>query len=169
MSYRKIDTEIAQKLMGQIHDLPDFEAILIWYDRFLTAGEEFNQAILEAIDNSAAFTMVITPNITTKRDGGQDNFVVAYEYPHAKEQNRPIVPVQLESGICNLKQLRLAFDNIVEPITLGEAHVLFHEAMPTIPSATSYTTERLYYLGRAYLYITTKVISTKCWNYAIKL
>jgi len=93
MSYRKMDTEVAQKLMKRIHDLPNFEAVSIWYDRFLTAGEEFNSEILKAIENSTLFTMAVTPNITTKRDDGTNNFVVSHEYPHAKSTKCPIVPI----------------------------------------------------------------------------
>ena len=150
MSYRKMDTEVAQKLMSQTHDFPDFDAISIWYDRFLTAGEAFNEEIFEAIDKSTAFIMVITPNITSKREDGQDNFVVAKEYPRAKKSNRLIVPINAGDEICDLKQLHEAFEGIEDPASLDTVYIFLRNLMPSLPRADSYNAEQLYYRGRAY-------------------
>ncbi len=41
LSYRKKDRKYANELMHLIHDIPNFRDIAIWYDEFLTPGENF--------------------------------------------------------------------------------------------------------------------------------
>jgi len=149
MSYRKNDAKTAQSLMTKIHDLKDFEAVSVWYDRFLTIGEEFNDKILEEIAKSAAFAMTITQNITTKHADGSENYVAKKEYPYAVETMRPIVPIKAGDG--DYSTLSQVFEGIDAPISLEEAERCFRSTMPNLPKDSTYTTERLYYLGRAYL------------------
>ncbi|MDR0917940.1 MAG: DUF2225 domain-containing protein [Oscillospiraceae bacterium] len=158
MSYRKDDVIVAQNIMRQIHDLSDFEAISIWYDRFLDAGKEFNNDILKAVKDSKAFSMVITPNITTKRRKKidnkiveTDNYVVKKEYPYACEKEKPIIPLYESGGGYNLNELKAAFKNIPNPIDIKQAEPHLRSIFPNLPTIDSYNSERLYYLGRAYL------------------
>jgi len=88
LSYRKKDRAHAREVMRLIHRNPSCRDVAIWYDEFLTPGEDFNDSIREAFDRSSLFTLVVTPNIL--EDG---NYVMEQEYPMAMGAGRPIMPV----------------------------------------------------------------------------
>ena len=56
--------------MRLIHQNDFCRDIAIWYDEYLEPGENFNNAILKAIEKSKLFTMVVTPNLIN-----EDNYV----------------------------------------------------------------------------------------------
>ncbi|MCF0114870.1 MAG: toll/interleukin-1 receptor domain-containing protein, partial [Erysipelotrichaceae bacterium] len=58
LSYRKKDRKYAQELMRLIHENDFCRDIAIWYDEFLTPGENFNSEIGAALDKSKLFAMV---------------------------------------------------------------------------------------------------------------
>ncbi|MBR5641982.1 MAG: TIR domain-containing protein [Firmicutes bacterium] len=91
LSYRKKDRVKAQELMRLIHKNPVCRDIAIWYDEFLTPGEDFNHAIKEMLEKSDLFTMVITPNLVN-----EVNYVMTTEYPAALELKKPVLPVEME-------------------------------------------------------------------------
>ncbi|MDR0917942.1 MAG: tetratricopeptide repeat protein, partial [Oscillospiraceae bacterium] len=150
MSFRKADVVSAQKLMREIHNLTGFESISIWYDRFLIAGQDFNNAIFKEIEQSKAFLMVITPNIVAKCKDGTDNFIVIKEYLYACENNIPIIALYESDCDYNLDDLRAVFKGIPNPIDIKQAEPYLRSLFPNLPSIDSYTSERLYYLGQAY-------------------
>lgn len=63
LSYRKKDRRYAQELMRLIHKNKLCQDMAIWYDEFLVPGENFNEAIADAMNRCSLFTMVVTPNI----------------------------------------------------------------------------------------------------------
>jgi hypothetical protein len=67
LSYRKKDRIYAQELMKIIHSNEKFRDIAIWYDEFLTPGENFNNEIMDALNKSDLFTLVVTPNLSKSR------------------------------------------------------------------------------------------------------
>lgn len=92
LSYRKKDRRYAQELMRLIHKNKLCQDMAIWYDEFLVPGENFNEAIADAMNRCSLFTMVVTPNIVEP-----DNYVMRQEYPEAKKTGKPILPVELIS------------------------------------------------------------------------
>lgn len=91
LSYRKKDHKYANELMRLIHKNDFCRDIAIWYDEYLTPGENFNDAISDALKKSDLFTMVVTPNLVNEK-----NYVESVEYPEAMKQKKPILPVELE-------------------------------------------------------------------------
>jgi len=91
LSYRKKDRKYAQELMKLIHSNEFARDIAIWYDEFLTPGENFNNAISEALEKCDVFTLAVTPNLINEK-----NYVLTTEYPMAKAANKPILPVEME-------------------------------------------------------------------------
>lgn len=91
LSYRKKDRKYANELMRLIHKNNFCRDIAIWYDEYLTPGENFNDAISYALKKSDLFTMVVTPNLVNEK-----NYVESVEYPEAMKQKKPILPVELE-------------------------------------------------------------------------
>lgn len=91
LSYRKKDRKYANELMRLIHQNDFCRDIAIWYDEYLVPGEDFNNAITKALKKSDIFTMVVTPNLVN-----ETNYVQTKEYPAAVQQNKTIIPTELE-------------------------------------------------------------------------
>ena len=90
LSYRKKDRACAQELMRLIHKNDFCRDIAIWYDEFLTPGENFNDSIKVALEKSELFALAVTPNIINEK-----NYIMSVEYPMAKQLGKPIVPAEL--------------------------------------------------------------------------
>lgn len=90
LSYRKKDKEYAQQLMQLIHKNDVCRDVAIWYDEYLIAGENFNDAIEEAIKKSDFFGMTVTPNLVN-----EENYVMTTEYPIAVKEGKTIIPIEL--------------------------------------------------------------------------
>jgi len=90
LSYRKKDRIHANRLMRLIHKNDFCRDIAIWYDEFLTPGENFNDNIRKALDKSGLFVLAVTPNLVNEK-----NYVMTVEYPEAKKAGKTILPVEL--------------------------------------------------------------------------
>lgn len=90
LSYRKKDRKYAQELMRLIHKNDFCRDIAIWYDEFLTPGENFNDAIREALQKSNLFVLTVTPNLVN-----EENYVMTMEYPMAQREGKSILPAEL--------------------------------------------------------------------------
>lgn len=99
VSYRKKDREFAQRLIKMIHDRPGGEAIAVWYDEFLVAGEDYNDSIDEELRNCDLVALVVTPNLLEKSKDSQGNVVYNYvqriEYPNAVQQGKAVMPSEM--------------------------------------------------------------------------
>ena len=90
LSYRKKDREYAHRLMRLIHKNDFCEDIAIWYDEFLTPGEDFNSSIVDAMEKSQLFVLTVTPNLVN-----EDNYVMTTEYPMAADRGKTIFPAEM--------------------------------------------------------------------------
>jgi len=90
LSYRKKDRKYAQELMRLIHKNDFCRDIAIWYDEFLTPGENFNDAILAALKKSDLFVLTVTPNLVN-----EVNYIMTEEYPAACQEKKPIIPATM--------------------------------------------------------------------------
>ncbi len=91
LSYRKKDRAYAQELMKLIHRNDFCRDIAIWYDEFLTPGEDFSDAIEAAMKKSDLFALAVTPNLIN-----EENYVHTVEYPKARELKKTILPAELQ-------------------------------------------------------------------------
>ncbi|MBQ8894599.1 MAG: tetratricopeptide repeat protein [Clostridia bacterium] len=90
LSYRKKDRKYARELIRLIHQNESFRDIAIWFDEFLTPGEDFNREIADALDKSKLFALAVTPSLLE-----QDNYIMRLEYPMARKAEKAIVPAEL--------------------------------------------------------------------------
>ena len=90
LSYRKKDRKYAQELMRLIHKNEFCRDLAIWYDEFLTPGENFNDSIRDALEKSDLFAMVVTPSLVE-----EDNYVMTTEYPMAQKAGKPVLPAEM--------------------------------------------------------------------------
>ncbi|MBE6587739.1 MAG: tetratricopeptide repeat protein [Ruminococcaceae bacterium] len=90
LSYRKKDRKHAKELMRLIHKNSFCRDIAIWYDEFLTPGENFNDSIKSALEKSQLFVLTVTPNLIN-----EENYIMTTEYPMAVDAGKPILPAEL--------------------------------------------------------------------------
>ena len=112
LSYRKKDRMLAQQVMKLIHANELCRDVAIWYDEFLKPGEDFNDAILEAMEKCEVFTLVVTPNILEI-----PNYVLTTEYPKAVEMGKKILPVEIEK--TNGRELARSYKGIKRHVIKG--------------------------------------------------
>ena len=117
LSYRKKDRLAAMRLIHAIHNDKSLQHIAIWYDEYLSIGEDFNQSITTALDKSLLFILAVTRNMV-----GEDNYVSQTEYPLARKRLMRILPVALESVDTALLNMR--FPDIPVPLDEGEQAAL---------------------------------------------
>ena len=92
LSYRKKDRLAAIRLMKKIHKSDDLRHIAIWYDEYLSVGEDFNHSIESELNKSLLFILAVTRNMVV-----EESYVSRCEYPMAQKQNKTIVPILLDS------------------------------------------------------------------------
>ncbi|MCR5031434.1 MAG: TIR domain-containing protein [Lachnospiraceae bacterium] len=109
LSYRKKDYRQALRLITRIHRDPQFEDADIWFDHFLTPGEEYNEEIQENLEKSDLFLLLITPSLLE-----EGNYVMTTEYPRAMALGKTILPVIMEQ--TDLLSLMKAYPGLPAPI-----------------------------------------------------
>ena len=109
LSYRKKDRRYAQELMRLIHKNDFCRDIAIWYDEFLVPGENFNDAIREAMEKSELFALAITPSLLEDA-----NYIMKTEYPAAKDLGKKILPAVLVPTDDDM--LKACYESIPDPI-----------------------------------------------------
>ena len=117
LSYRKKDRALAQELMQLIHKNDFCRDVAIWYDEFLTPGENFNEAIERALKECDLFALAVTPNLVNEK-----NYVMTVEYPMAKEAHRKILPVVMRK--VSQWRLRLRYKKIPQKINAHDTEAL---------------------------------------------
>lgn len=110
LSYRKADRKCAQELMRLIHKNKYYRDVAIWYDEFLTIGEDYRENIKETLQNSGLFVLVVTPNLLLPGSFGGVSYVMKEEYPTAKKTDVNILPVEMEK--TNRSELEKLYPDI---------------------------------------------------------
>lgn len=152
LSYRKKDRKFAQEIMSLIHKSDFMRDIAIWYDEFLTPGEDFNDEISENLLKSKLMALVVTPNIN-ERYGEKGNYVIEEEYPRAVKENKPVLPI--EAVKTNKEELKNNFKDIDDPIYKEEVDKLtayFKQVFGKYNNPENDNDpEHLFFIGLAYL------------------
>lgn len=146
LSYRKKDRKHAQELMRLIHENDFCRDIAIWYDEFLVPGEDFNNAIEQALNKSELFALVVTPNLVN-----EPNYVRDVEYPLARQEKKPVLPVELVS--TDYDALRSGYEDI-PPCTTTDTEMLRAALLSNlghIAHKASDSPEHNFFIGLAYL------------------
>ncbi len=147
LSYRKKDRRYAQALMSRIHQTDAFQDMAIWYDEYLTPGEDFNHAIRDAMEKSKLFAMVVTESLLEK-----PNYIMDHEYKDARSLAMPILPVQMaQTDEAALSRYYPEIPQVVD----GENGTQLSQALQThlqdIARADRTDPLHIYYMGLAYL------------------
>lgn len=122
LSYRKKDRAGAQQIMRLIHENDFCRDVSIWYDEFLTPGEDFNDEIAAAMDRSVLFVLVVTPSLLEI-----PNYVAATEYPEAKRIGKPVLPI--EASATDGAELSRVFRDIGPALQITQVAARLREAL----------------------------------------
>lgn len=148
LSYRKKDRKYAQELMKLMHKNDFCRSVAIWYDEFLVPGENFNDAILNAIKKCQLFTLLVTPNLIN-----EENYVVTTEYPIAREQEKTIFPV--EAVDTDKEKMKKVFSDMPDCVSCSDEK-LFSDMLKKVINKIVFKSngssfEHRFFLGLAYL------------------
>ena len=153
LSYRKKDRRLAQELMRLVHFAPCNIDIAIWYDEFLTPGENYNSEIKGWIEDCDYVLLAVTKNML--EDG---NYVLQHEYPDSVKAGKQFIPVLLED--VDINEFRHKFTGIEDRLISGLNDLIipdsegevFARLLGDINSPEDeYSAETVYRLGLAYL------------------
>lgn len=148
LSYRKKDRKYAQELMRIIHKNEFCRDIAIWYDEFLVPGENFNDAISDAMNKSKLFALVVTPNLIN-----EENYVMTTEYPMARDRKMPLLPA--ESIPTDKKLLAEKFENLPECTDVHDEKKMESSLMEALKGiavrSNDSSPEHNFFIGLAYL------------------
>ena len=148
LSYRKKDRVHAKELMHLIHENDFCRDVAIWYDEFLTPGENFNDTIADALKKSAVFALAVTPNLVN-----EENYVMTTEYPMAKDAGKPILAVELVPTQARL--LKAKYKKSPKPIDPRKkkafAKLLLKTFSKLVPLRKNKDPQHTYLIGLAYL------------------
>lgn len=148
LSYRKKDRKHANAIMKLIHKNEFCRDIAIWYDEYLVPGENFNEAIIHAMNKSSLFALVVTPNILE-----DDNYVMRVEYPSAINAGMDIIPI--EAVETTNKELEECYPLIGSKVSVDNEDEICNRIEKIIKKAVldekKSTPEHLFFIGLAYL------------------
>lgn len=148
LSYRKKDRRYAKELMRLIHRNEFCEDIAIWYDEFLTPGENFNEEIARALEKSGLFAMVVTPHVVDEA-----NYVMTTEYPMACRKGMPILPAELSA--TDRGMLREKYEGIPDCVNAYEEEAFSAALLQAVHAMAlrerDGTPEHRFFIGLAYL------------------
>ena len=148
LSYRKKDRQYAQELMRLIHENDFCRDIAIWYDEFLTPGEDFNDMIAASLEKSALFALAVTPNLVN-----EENYVMTTEYPMAQKAKKPILPAEVVP--TNHDEMTASYRGIPEIVDAHDGKKLSDSLLAALSSialrANDSDPEHNFFIGLAYL------------------
>ncbi|MBQ9746828.1 MAG: TIR domain-containing protein [Clostridia bacterium] len=148
LSYRKKDRKYAQQLMQIIHENDILRDVAIWYDEFLTPGEDYNVNIAASLKKSNIFALAVTPSLLE-----EGNYIMTTEFPDAKKEGKPIIPVELVE--TDREKLARVYEDIPECIGAEEREKLANRIAAALCGATlcgrASMPEHKFLIGLAYL------------------
>ena len=147
LSYRKKDRALALQLMREIHENADCRDIAIWYDEFLTPGEDFNELIDRAIEKSEFVTLLVTPNLVC-----EPNYVQSTEYPAAVSMGKEVLPAEMKP--TDHSELARQYTGLPAPLLVSDEEAFragLKEAVKKIARTENGDPEHNFLIGMAYL------------------
>lgn len=122
ISYRKKDKAEIGKIMNAVRGTRWAASAAFWFDDFLVPGTDFEDGINDAMAESDAVVLAVTPSLTELNDLGEKNYVCAHEYPDAVEQGKTIIPV--EAIPTDRKELDKEFDEFPPCVPIDDKAAL---------------------------------------------
>ena len=147
LSYRKQDQAYARKLMSLIHETDICRDAAVWYDEYLTGGENFSTGIQTAIQTCDLFVMAVTPNLLT-----EDNYVMTTEYPLALQEKKAILPIVIQE--TDTLELQEKYPGIPSCVPAADKEALtgaLEKHLRQLPKEPENSPQHDYLIGYAFL------------------
>ncbi|MCR4654927.1 MAG: TIR domain-containing protein [Lachnospiraceae bacterium] len=148
LSYRKKDRRYANEIMRLIHKNDFMRDVAIWYDEYLVPGENYSDAIEDAILKSKLVTLVVTPNLVN-----EDNYVKRTEYPMVHEIKKPVLPIRAQD--TDEKELKDGFAGLPEPLDVNRPDEVTEALLKEFKKEgmkENNDPDHLFFIALAYLY-----------------
>ena len=147
LSYRKKDRLYANEVMKKLHGYDFARDIAVWFDEYLVPGEDFNDAIMDALQKSDLFALLVTPNIVN-----ETNYVRDVEYPEAIKIGKKIVAV--EAVETDKELLNSYFIDLPTPVNPDSVEFSeeFIKNLKNLAIRENDTPEHDFYIALAYLH-----------------
>lgn len=148
ISYRKSDRELVRDLIKHIHGDSALTDIMIWYDEYLTLGEDYNVELRERITDCDVFIILGTAASLV-----EGNYILTDEYPRACALGKKIILICTDASVDT--QCRLCFSK-ADLVIREDGQRLLPEILKDIfqkktGAMNDRPEERAYFLGKAYL------------------
>ena len=145
LSYRKKDRATAQSVMRMIHENDFCRDVAIWYDEFLTPGENYRNEIAEAMKKSRLVALVVTPLFVAT-----PNYIWEKEYPDAIKMKKDMLPI--EAVKTDKKKLLAEYEHIADYDPTGDPKKIAARLKKmNLDSKAGNDPEHNYLVGLAYL------------------
>lgn len=118
LSYRKVDKSLASQVIALLNDAKSCLSYGLWYDDYLTAGEDFDEEIQTALDASDVFLLLLTKAMLQK-----GSYALEREYARAVEEEKTIVVLDVIEGSHTLP----------EELDEGDPILLYGDAIDELP------------------------------------
>lgn len=118
ISYRKRDIDYLNRLSGAITAHPQSKHVCLWYDTGLLPGENYSDAILDALNTCDLYVLLVTPSLLE-----EGNYVYRVEYPLAVQKGKPIVAVEMQK--TDKTRLLQMYPSLPKCITEKQVDALF--------------------------------------------
>ena len=155
LSYRKKDREQALKVMKAIHDQPLCEALAIWFDDFLIAGQDFNEEIFKQLRDSDVFALTVTDSLAEPDRRGGKNYVQREEWPRATRSKQPEKRILVDVDVSDPENLAKKMEPpLTQTVPVGDSEALRNaiiRASLLDHACKTPTPRQKYLLGMAYL------------------
>ncbi|MCH5350755.1 MAG: toll/interleukin-1 receptor domain-containing protein [Clostridiales bacterium] len=147
LSYRKKDVDHARRLINVLRRDSELDDVVIWYDNYLTVGEDYNEEIASALSSCDLFALLVTPNLV-----GEENYVSKIEYPSASREGKKVFAVEAVPSDRKLLEKNYAGDYPV--FSLGDKALTEYvkSNLKSELASAPHTPEHKYFVGLAYYF-----------------
>lgn len=145
ISYRKVDGKYIDALQHQIHKEAALVDTQLWYDSYLSLGENYDENLIAIIEKCTAVILVITPHLLEP-----NNYVSRIEIPFAKKLGKPVIGILVEETDLNAISDMYGIDKIYRLDEWKTFTSILLDADIPIPEVDSYP-NHLYELAVAYI------------------
>ncbi len=146
LSYRKKDISYARRLIGMLKSVPSLRDVAIWYDNYLTVGEDYHEEISQALQACDLFALLATPNLVN-----EDNYVCRTEYPAAIKYGKTVFAAEAcptdRGALANMYRGEYPIFSADDKAGLS---AFIEERLKEKLDAVQDTPEHKYYIGTAY-------------------
>ena len=146
LSYRKKDVDSARKLIDVLRKDKALNDVIVWYDNYLTVGEDYNEEIASALSSCDLFALLVTPNLV-----GEENYVSKIEYPSAVRAGKSVFAV--EAVPCDRKLLEKKYSGEYPLFSIDDDKAIIDHIKTHLSeklASVKNTPEHKYYVGLAY-------------------